>query len=259
VQCSLLEKFPWNANVVGMSHDHWPHGNFTRFKKWFWLFLAKVTNGESFVFSWSFSVEVTNGESFVFLCHFWPRILMVKVFVFLCHFWPRLPMMKVFDFLAFSAKDTNGESFVFSWSFLAKVTNGESFGFSWLFLAKVANGESFCFSLTFLAKVAFIGHFGYEYQWWKFCLWFEILSNLWHPALPNASVRWRQSLAPYCASRSSRSGRQLLAWDCKYKRWHASTSISYPGMERVNIQLLCKKRSSFINHIPNMLTSKENK
>jgi len=22
VQCSLLEKFPWNANVVGMSHDH---------------------------------------------------------------------------------------------------------------------------------------------------------------------------------------------------------------------------------------------
>ena len=89
---------------------------------------------------------------------------MVKVFVFICHFWPRLPMMKVFDFLAFSAKDTNGESFVFSWSFLAKVTNGERFGFSWLFLAKVANAESFCFSLTFLAKVAFIGHFGYEYQ-----------------------------------------------------------------------------------------------
>jgi len=27
----------------------------------------------------------------------------------------------------------------------------------------------------------------------------------------------RQSLAPHCASRSSRSGRQLLAWDCKYK------------------------------------------
>jgi len=29
-------------------------------------------------------------------------------------------------------------------------------------------------------------------------------------------VRWRQSLAPHCASRSSRSGRQPLAWDCKY-------------------------------------------
>jgi len=55
-------------------------------------------------------------------------------------------------------------------------------------------------------------------------------------------VPWRQSLAPHCASRSSRSGRQLLAWDCKYeytrtpvgKRWHESTSISYPGMERAN-------------------------
>ena len=38
--------------------------------------------------------------------------------------------------------------------------------------------------------------------------------------------------------------RQLLAWDCKYeytrtlvgKRWHESTSIVYPGMERVNLQ-----------------------
>jgi len=57
-------------------------------------------------------------------------------------------MVKFFDFLAFLAKDTNGESFVFSWSFLAKVTNGERFVFSW----------------SFLAKVTFIGHSSYEYQ-----------------------------------------------------------------------------------------------
>ena len=56
---------------------------------------------------------------------------MVKVLVGLGHFWPRLPMVKVFDLLAFSAKDTNSESFVFSLSFLAKDTNGESFGWSW--------------------------------------------------------------------------------------------------------------------------------
>jgi len=56
-------------------------------------------------------------------------------------------------------------------------------------------------------------------------------------------VRWRQSLAPHCASRSSRSGR--LEWVCKYeytrtpvgKRWHESTSISYPGMEFVRVLL----------------------
>jgi len=59
-------------------------------------------------------------------------------------------------------------------------------------------------------------------------------------------VPWRQSLAPHCASRISRSGRQVLAWDCRYeytrtpvgKRWHASTSISYPGMERVKFSFL---------------------
>jgi len=125
-----------------------------------------------------------------------------KFLFFLCHFWPRLPKVKIcfswslldknnndesFLFWAFLAKVTNRESFVFSWLFLAKDTNGESFGWSWSFLAKDTNGESFCFSWTLLAKVTFIDHFGYEYQWWKLCLWFEILSNLWHPALPNAS------------------------------------------------------------------------
>jgi len=73
---------------------------------------------------------------------------MVKVLFFLCHFWPGMQTVKVFVFLAFSAKDTNGESFGWSWSFLAKDTNGEIFAWSW----------------SFLAKVTFIGHFGYEYQ-----------------------------------------------------------------------------------------------
>ena len=36
-------------------------------------------------------------------------------------------------------------------------------------------------------------------------------------------ICWRQSLAPHCASRSSRSGRQLLAWDWKYE--YARTPI----------------------------------
>jgi len=150
VQCSLLEKLPWNADVVGMSHKHWPHANFTRFQK--------------------------NN-----LGHFWPKIPTVEVFVFHGHFWP----------------------------------------------------------------VSFVGHFGYEYQLWKLCLWlrFWATSRLLL-CQTRVRVRWRQSLAPHCASRSSCSGRQLLAWDCKYEytrtpvgmRWHESTSISYPGMERVNVQ-----------------------
>jgi len=45
---------------------------------------------------------------------------------------------------------------------------------------------------------AFIGHFGYEYQWWKVCLWFEVhfwatsgilLCQTW------VRVRWRELLA----------------------------------------------------------------
>jgi len=45
-------------------------------------------------------------------------------------------------------------------------------------------------------------------------------------------VCWRQLLAPHCATRSSSSERQLLAWDFKYeysrtpvgKRWQKSVS-----------------------------------
>ena len=144
-------------------------------------------------------------------------------------------MVKVFVFsLSFLAKDTNGESFVFSWSFLTNVTNGESFVFCWSFLAKDTNGESFGWSWSFVAKVTFIGHFGYEYQWWKLCLWFEILSNLWHPVLPNANAHSLEAISgtPLCKQEFalreatagmglgvrvySYTGRQALAWKYEY-------------------------------------------
>jgi len=67
---SLLEKLPWNANDVGMSHEDWPHANFTRFWK--------------------------NN-----LGYFWPRLPKVKVFVFLGHIWPRLPTVKFLFFSLF--------------------------------------------------------------------------------------------------------------------------------------------------------------
>jgi len=149
------------------------------------------------VFSLSFSPRIPMMKVLFFLGHFWSRLPTVKVFVFLGHFWPRIAMVK---------------AFVFSWSFLAKVT--------------------------------FIGHFGYEYQWWRLCLWFEILINLWHPLCQmRIRICWRQSLAPHCATRSSSSRRQLLAWHCKCeythtpvgKFWQESTTISYPGMERVKL------------------------
>jgi len=144
-----------------------------------------------------------------------------------------LLVCQVFVFsLSFLAKNTNGESFVFSWCFLAKDTNGESFGWSWSFLAWDTNHESFCFSWTFLTKVTFIGHIGYEYQWWKLCWWFDILSNLWHPALPKASSRSLEAISgtPLCKQEFalreagmglqvrvySYTGRQALAWKYEY-------------------------------------------
>ena len=97
VQCWLLEELPWNANVVGMSHEHGPHANFTRFQKnnlgYFWPRLPTV---KVFAFL-AFSAKDTNGESF-FLGHFWPRITTVKVSYFE-HFWPKIPMVKVLFFL----------------------------------------------------------------------------------------------------------------------------------------------------------------
>jgi len=156
---------------------------------YFWPRFPTVTDfcdnwQTAFVFSWSFLAKVTNGESFCFLSifgqgyqrwkflffpgYFWPRIPTVKVLVGLGHFWPRIPMVKVLVGL----------------------------GHFWPSLPTV----KVCFSRTFLAKATFIGHFGYEYQWWKLCLWFEILSNLWHPALPNASSRFLEAISgtPRC-------------------------------------------------------------
>jgi len=140
VQCSLLANLTWNA--VDMSHEHWPHVNFTRFRKnnlgYFWPRLPKV-------------------KVFVFLGHLWSRIPTVQVFDFE-HFWPRIPMVKLlfflvifgqgyerwkFDFWAFLAKDTNGESFCFL-SFLTTDTNDESFVSSWSFLTKVSRCRCGC-------------------------------------------------------------------------------------------------------------------
>jgi len=153
-----------------------------------WSFLAKDNNGESFWFR-ALLAKDTHGESFVFSWSYLGKVTEDVNFCFSWSFLAKDNNGESFWFWAFLAKDTNGESFVFSWSYLGKVTKDVSFGFSWSFLAKVTNGERFCFSWKLLAKVTFIGHFGYEYQWWKLCLWFEILSNLWHPALPNASSR----------------------------------------------------------------------
>jgi len=104
VQCSLLEKLSWNA--VGMSHEHWPHANFTRFWKnnlgYFWPRLPKV---KVFYF-WAFLAKDTNGESLWFFESFWPRIPMVRVFVFHGHFLPILLL------LATLAINTNDESYV---------------------------------------------------------------------------------------------------------------------------------------------------
>ena len=146
----------------------------------------------------------------VLLCHFWPRITTVKAFFFLGHFWPRLPTVKGLFFLGhFWPKIPMVKVFVFPGHFWPRL----------LLLATSAmntNYESYVCDLRFWASSGL-----------SLCQM-------------RVRVHWRQSLAPHCASRNSRSGRQLLAWDCKYeytrtpvgKRWHESTSISYPRMER---------------------------
>jgi len=53
----------------------------------------------------------------------------VKLLFFLAMFGHGYQRSIFFSFLAFSAKDTNGENFGWSWSFLVKDTNSESFCF----------------------------------------------------------------------------------------------------------------------------------
>ena len=152
---------------------------YQRWKSLFLLaFVSKFTNCESFGFigifvqvyqRWKFCLllaflsKFTNGESFGFYWHFCPSLQMVKVLGFI-GFCPSLPRWKFWFLLAFLSRSTNGESF----------------------------GN--------FATVSFIGHFGYEYQWWKLCD-LEFASeqplasrsatrefafargNLWHPAV----------------------------------------------------------------------------
>jgi len=94
----------------------------------------------------------------------------MKVLVGLGHFRSRLPTVKaLLDLILFG----QGHQW---WKFFM--------GFSW----------------AFLAKVTFIDHFGCKYEWWKSCLWFEVLSNLWHSALPNASSHSLEAISgtPRC-------------------------------------------------------------
>ena len=190
--------------------------------------------------------------------HFWPKILMVKVLFFLCHFWPGMQTVKVFVFLAFSAKDTNGESLFFLCHFWPRIP-----------MVKVLVGLGHFWPRIPMVKFLLgLGHF-----WPRLLLLATSAMNtndesyvcdlrFWATSgitLCQTRIRWRQSLAPHCATRTLSSGRQLLAWDCKYehtrtpvgKHWHASTSISYPGMERVYKKHLShaasKKRTNWHN------------
>ena len=157
--------------------------------------------------------RLTTVKVLFFLGHFWPRIPMVKVLVGLGHFWPRIPMVKLL-LGHFWPRLPTVKVFVFHGHFWPRLLLSAT-------SAMNTNDESYVCDL----------------------------SNLWHPALP-IRVRRRQSLAPHCASRRSRPGRHLLAWDWKYKytrtpagkRWHKSTSISGPGMERVNCKISKSER-----------------
>ena len=99
VQCSLLETLPWNANVVGMSHEHWPHAIFTRFQKnklgYFWPRLPTVKVIDFLLFR----PRIHMVKALFQLGHFWPRIPMVKLLLGLGHFWPRLLTVKDLFFM----------------------------------------------------------------------------------------------------------------------------------------------------------------
>ena len=180
-------------------------------------FLGKDNNGESFFFRSLFAKD-NNSESFwffsifgqgyqwwkllFFLGHFWPRIPTVKALFFLGHFWSRLPTVKLFVFLGqFWPRIPTVKVLVGLVHFWPRISTVKAFVLSWSFLVKVTNGKSFVLHpWTFLAKFTFIGHFGYEYQWWRLCLWFEILIKLWHPSLPDANSRLLEATAgtPLC-------------------------------------------------------------
>jgi len=84
---------------------------------------------------------------------------MAKAFFFLGHFLPRITTVKVFDFLAFSAKDTNGESFCF---FLVIFGQGYQRWKLYFFLVIFGQGYQRWSFLFFLVN------FGQGYQQWKF-------------------------------------------------------------------------------------------
>ena len=114
---------------------------------------------------------------------FWPRIPMVKALFFLGPFWSRLPTVKVFVFLGhFWTRLPTVKVFVFHGHFWPRL----------LLLATLAmntNDESYVCDLRFWAT----------------------------SGIPlrqtRVRVRWRQSLAHHCATRSSHSGRCTAEWN----------------------------------------------
>jgi len=220
-------------NVVGMSHEHWPHANFTRFHKnnlgYFWPRLPKLSVS-AFL---PFRPRIPMVKVFVFLGHCWPRLPKVKVFVFLGHFWPRVTTVKVFNFEHIWPKMPMVKVFVFF------VIFGQGYKQWKLCFFLVIFGQG-CQRWKFLF---FMDSFGQGYfcwllrVWipiWKLCLWFKILSNLWPPALPNASSRSLEAISgsPLCKQEFalweatagmwlqvrvySYTGRQALAWKYEY-------------------------------------------
>jgi len=192
-----------------------------------WSLLVKDNNSESFWFLSIFGQGYQRWKLCFFLGHFWSQLPTVKVFVFLGHFWPRIPTVKFWLVLVIFGQGYQQWKLLFFlghiWSRLPTVKVLVGLGHLWprlLLLATLvmnSNDEGYVCDLRFWSTSGI-----------PLCQ-------------TRIRFRWRQSLATHCASRSSRSGWQLLAWDCKYeyartpvgKCWHASTSISYPGMERV--------------------------
>jgi len=235
--------------TFGMSHKHWLHANVTRFQKnnlgYFWprlpkrkvcffsLFGQGYQRWNALIFLGHFWLRITMAKVFDF-DHFWPRIPMVKVLFFPGHFWPRLATVKALFFLGhFWPRIPMVKVLVglgHFWPRIPMVKLLLGLGHFWPRLPTV----KVCFSWTFLAEVTFIGHFGYEYQWGKLCLWYDILSNLWHPALPNTSSHSQAVISgtPLCKQEfalweatagmrlqvqvHSYTGRQALAWKYDY-------------------------------------------
>ena len=164
----------------------------------FLAFLSKVDNGEGFVFL-AFLANVINGESFSCSWYIWPRVPTVDVLTFRSLIGQGYRRWKLLFFLAFLAKVQRK-----FWSFWLRLL-------LLVTLAMNINGESYV-------------------------IWSLLLSNLRHPALPNASLCSLEAMfgTPLCKQQLtlreatvgmvlevrmySCTGRQAMAWKYEYIR-----------------------------------------